>query len=133
MPILKKLKVPSLSLFLILAFVLSGCAKRAVIITSTHWLGMENMERLTVLGSPNPSRDRDALCNTYLKKIFASVSLNQGQQQQIYSYICGDKDSVSELRNLYYSLPDDQRTELNKAFAHYGYAVQGFGCFNSYG
>jgi hypothetical protein len=128
----KHLIMPAFLLF-VLVLIFSGCARRAVIVTSTHWLGMASMERLTVLGSTNPSKDRDALCKTYLSKIFASSSLNQGQQQQIRSYICGDKDSVSELYNLYYSLPDDQRIELNKAFAHYGYDVQGFGCFNSYG
>ena len=128
----KRLIMPAFFLF-VLVLVLSGCARRAVIVTSTHWLGMASMERLTVLGSTKPSKDRDALCKTYLNKIFASSSLNQGQQQQIRSYICGDKDSVSELYNLYYSLPDNQRIELNKAFSHYGYDVQGFGCFNSYG
>ena len=96
----KRLIMPAFFLF-VLVLVLSGCARRAVIVTSTHWLGMASMERLTVLGSTKPSKDRDALCKTYLNKIFASSSLNQGQQQQIRSYICGDKDSVSELYNLY--------------------------------
>lgn len=133
MPIVKKRFVMSVIFLFALVLAVSGCARRAVVVTSTHWLGMASMERLTVLGSPKPSKERDALCKTYLNKIFASASLNQGQQEQIRSYICGDKDSVSELFNLYYSLPDDQRLGLNRAFAHYGYDVQGFGCFNSYG
>ncbi|UKL13302.1 hypothetical protein [Dissulfurimicrobium hydrothermale] len=127
------LSMVSIVFLFMAAIVLSGCARRAVIVTSTHWLGMASLERTTLLGSPNKGKDRDALCHTYLKKILASTSLNQGQQQKIYSYACSDKDYVSEFYNFYYSLPDDQRIELDKAFAHYGYYVQGYGCFNSYG
>lgn len=129
----KKRFVMSIIFLSAIALAVSGCARRAVIVTSTHWLGMASLERFTVLGSPKPSKDRDALCKTYLTKIFESSSLSQGQKQQLRSYICSDKDSVSELYNFYYSLPDDQRIELNRAFAHYGYYIQGFGCYNSYG
>lgn len=133
MPDVKKRLVMYFLSFFILLITFSGCARRAVIVTSTHWLGMANMERITILGSIKPSKDKDVLCSTYLNKIFASTSLERKQQEQIHSYICGDKDSVSEFYNFYYSLPDEQRIELNRAFAHYGYAVQGYGCFNSYG
>jgi hypothetical protein len=115
-------------LFLALAFVLSGCAKPAVLMTSTHELGMASESRLTVLGSPQPSRDKDTLCRGDLNKIMASTSLDTDQQQKLHSFICGGKDSVSALNHFYYGLPDNQRLELRKAFEHYGYDIQNFGC-----
>ena len=128
MPFLKRCSALPVSLFFALIFVLSGCAKPAVLMTSTHDLGMASENRLTVLGSPQPSRDKDALCNGDLGKIVSSTSLDTEQQQKLHSFICGGKDSVSALNHFYYGLPDNQRLELKKAFEHYGYDIQNFGC-----
>ncbi len=103
-----------------LAIIASGCTKRAVMMTSTHSLGMASMDRLTVLGSTRPSRDKDALCSTYLTKIFDSTSLNKEQRQKIRTYICGGKDSISALYDFCHNLPDDLRIQLKDAFALYG-------------
>ncbi|MGC8735320.1 MAG: hypothetical protein ACP5SG_00830, partial [Dissulfurimicrobium sp.] len=104
------------------------CAKPAVLMTSTHELGMANESRLTVLGSPQPSRDKDTLCRGDLSKIMTSASLDPDQQQKLHSFICGGKDSVSALNHFYYGLPDNQRLKLRQAFEHYGYDIQNFGC-----
>ena len=134
MPVFKKsLRLIQVIFFMTLAIIASGCGQRAVIVTSTHWLGMASLERTTLLGSPEKGKDRQALCNTYLKKILASTSLNQEKRQKIYSYICSDKNYISEFYNFFYNLPDDQRVEIERAFDHYGYYIQGYGCYNSYG
>ena len=64
MSALKKLSIFPLSFFLalVIAAALPGCSKPAVMMTSTHDLGMASESRLTVLGSPQPSKDKDALC-----------------------------------------------------------------------
>ena len=128
MSALKKYLIFPLGFFLALAFVLSGCSKRAVLMTSTHGLGMASESRLTMLGSPEPSKDKDALCGGDLDKIMSSTSLDKGQQQKLRLFICGGKDSVSALNHFYYGLPDKLRMQLSNAFAHYGYGIQNFGC-----
>ncbi len=130
MSALKKLSIFPLSFFLalVIAAALPGCSKPAVMMTSTHDLGMASESRLTVLGSPQPSKDKDALCSGDLDKITASTSLDQDQRQKLRSFICGGKDSVSALNHFYYGLPDNKRLELMKAFENHGYDIQNFGC-----
>ncbi len=123
MSILKKYQVFLSALFLALALALPGCSKRAVLMTSTHGLGMASMDRLTVLGSPGPSKDKDVLCGGNLNKIMASTSLDQDQKQKLHEFICGGKDSVNALYNFYHSLPDNIRLELKEAFGLYGYHI----------
>ena len=58
-----------------------------------------------MLGSPEPSKDKDALCGGDPNKIMASTSLDQDQKQKLHEFICGGKDSVSVLYNFYHGLP----------------------------
>lgn len=111
----------------VFAFIFSGCAKPAVVIHTTHDLGMASAERVSILGSTGPSKDIEALCNGDLEKILAASLLNNEQKGKIRFLICGkEKDAVGEFREFYYSLPDELRMDLMHAFATYGYHIRGF-------
>jgi hypothetical protein len=117
---------PAIFLFA-LVLILSGCAKRAVVIHTTHDLGMANADRVSLLGSSGPNKDIEALCGGDLEKILTASSLDNEQKAKVRLFICGkEKDAVSKFRAFYYSLSDELRIDLMHAFASYGYHIRGF-------
>ena len=117
------LKRVFVSATLFFAFIFYVCAKPAVVVHTEDGLNMESADRATLLGSNKPSRDKDALCNGDLNKILADSSLDPEQKEKTRSLICGGKDSVSAFRDFYYGLPDNQRIDLRRVFALYGYHI----------
>lgn len=117
--------VPALFIFGLVS-ILSSCARPAVLIHTTHDIGMANAERVSRLGSSGHSKDIAALCSGDLDKILAVSSLNKEQKSQVHSLICGGTDSTKAFRDFYYALPDVSRIDLANAFALYGYHIRGF-------